>query len=61
MVLKSGDTCNNVKDPSTIGAEEENTCADCLNGSPSSGGSSQGTNGKGRKKKGKNKEKKVTI
>lgn len=57
---KDGDTCNHVKDPSTIGTEEEDTCADCLSGSPSSGGSSQSTNKKGKKKKGKNKDKKVT-
>lgn len=55
---KDGDTCNHVKDPSTIGTEEEDTCADCLSGSPSSGGSSQSTNKKGKKKKGKNKDKK---
>ena len=61
MVHQSGDTCNHVNDSSTIGIEEENTCTDCLNGSPVSGGSPQGSNGKGRKKKGKNKEKKVTI
>lgn len=59
MVHKGGDTCNHVKDPSTIGTEEEDTCADCMSGSPSSGGSSQSTNGKGKKKKGKNKDKKV--
>ncbi|PFX23903.1 gametogenetin-binding protein 2-like [Stylophora pistillata] len=58
MVHQSGDTCNHVNDSSTIGIEEENTCTDCLNGSPVRGGSPQGSNGKGRKKKGKNKEKK---
>ncbi|KAL9980103.1 hypothetical protein ACROYT_G008646 [Oculina patagonica] len=58
VVHKGGDTCNHVKDPSTIGTEEEDTCADCMSGSPSSGGSSQSTNGKGKKKKGKNKDKK---
>lgn len=60
MVHKGGDTCNHVEDPSTIGTEEEDTCADCMSGSPSSGGSSQSANGKGKKKKGKNKDKKVT-
>ena len=60
MVHKGGDTSNHVKDPPIIGPEEEDTCADCMSGSPSSGGSSQSANGKGKKKKGKNKDKKVT-
>lgn len=59
MVHKGADT-SNVKDTSTAGTEEEDKCADCLSGSPSSGGSSQSFNGKGKKKKGKNKDKKVT-
>lgn len=59
MVHKDGDACNHDKDPCTAGAEEEGSCADCLSGSPSSGGSSQSSNGKGKKKKGKNKDKKV--
>ena len=58
-VHQAGDTCSHVEDPFKGGAEEEDTCADCLSGSPSSGGSSQNINGKGKKKKGKNKEKKV--
>ena len=58
-VHKDGDTCNHVNDSSIIGAEEEDTCEDCMSGSPSSGGSSQTANGKGKKKKGKNKDKKV--
>lgn len=56
---KDGDTCNHVNDSSTVGTEEEDICADCMSGSPSSGGSSQSANGKGKKKKGKNKDKKV--
>ena len=58
-VHKDGDTCNHVNDSSAIGTEEEDTCEDCLSGSPSSRGSSQTANGKGKKKKGKNKDKKV--
>lgn len=58
-VHKDGDTCNHVNDSSTVGTEEEDICADCMSGSPSSGGSSQSANGKGKKKKGKNKDKKV--
>ena len=58
-VHQGGDTCSHVKDPSGLGAEEEDMCEDCLSGSPSSGGSSPNINGKGKKKKGKNKEKKV--
>ena len=58
-VHKDGDTCNHVNNSSTIGTEEEDMCADCMSGSPSSGGSSQIANGKGKKKKGKNKDKKV--
>ena len=58
-VHQAGDTCSHVEDPFKGGAEEEDTCADCLSGSPTSGGSSQSINGKGKKKKGKNKEKKV--
>jgi len=57
-VHQGGDTCSHVKDPSGLGAEEEDMCEDCLSGSPSSGGSSPNINGKGKKKKGKNKEKK---
>ena len=60
VVHKGGDTSNHVKDTSTAGTEEEDTCADCMSGSPSSGGSSQSFNGKGKKKKGKTKDKKVT-
>lgn len=48
------------KDPCGVGAEDEETCADCqLSGSPSSGGSPQCSNGNSRRKKGKNEEKKV--
>ena len=60
VVHKGGDTSNHVKDTSTAGTEEEDTCADCMSGSPSSGGSSQSFNGKAKKKKGKTKDKKVT-
>jgi len=59
MEHKEGDTCNHVKDPSAIGTEEDDSCADCLSGSPGSGVSSKSANGKGKKKKGKNKDKKV--
>ena len=58
-VHQEGDTCSHTKDPCGIGTEEEDICADCLSGSPSSGGSSQSSNGKSKKKKGKNKDKKV--
>ena len=58
-VHKDGDTCNHVNDSSAIGTEEEDTCEDCLSGSPSSRGSSHTANGKGKKKKGKKKRSKL--
>lgn len=53
-----GDACSHTKDSGGVGAEEDNSCADCLSGSPISGGSSQSVNGKGKRKKSKSKQKK---